>query len=225
MNQNINLYAAHLRPVNVVVTGKKLGFVILFLMSSGLIGGSLWQAEADKMKNRADSAKSTLDIQQKAHDTLAKQMAERKVSPALAQELSMTRALLNTHKEVLEYLRSGQLGNTNGFSDVFKGFAKQAPTDLWLTYFAVAGGGIGQTIEVKGRMLSSNNLPAYVEKLGKEDVFSNRRFSMLEMNEKTNAPAANQGTQSAQAQAAASSLPARYIEFILRSENFAGAKK
>jgi hypothetical protein len=81
-------------------------------------------------------------------------------------------------REVIEVLDSGMLGNTDGFSGLMTGFARQSQTDLWLTGFRVTGNG---EIEIQGRLLDPAKLPVYVQRLSSEPVFQGRHFAALEM--------------------------------------------
>jgi hypothetical protein len=133
-------------------------------------------------------------------------VSERRVSPPLAAELEQARETLDTRQAVIGQLDSGQMESGAGFSEIFAGFARLAwpGSRLWLTGFSVTRG--GEAIEIRGRTLDASALPAYVQGLGKEAAFQGRRFSGLEM-------------QDREVKADAASAPARFTEFVLRSEN------
>ena len=160
---------------------------------------------------------------------MGKDVAQRKVSPALVAEQGSARAMLAAGKEVMAVLDSGKLGNTVGFSAFMTGFALHAQSELWLTGFQITEG--GEEIEIRGRLLDPVTLPAYVQGLSSEPVFQGRRFAALEMRGvdpdelATNQPiqpvAVNGADQAAQPQPVFR-LP-RFVEFVLRSENAGGA--
>ena len=217
MSQQINLYETRLRPHYELASGRNLGIATLFLLIAlGAAGFWMWQ-EADKKSAEAAVLKSTEESQQQKFTELSKLLAERRVSGPLASELGQARATLALRKEVLDYLHSGQLGNTTGFSPVFLGFSRLAQNDLWLTGFTVTNG--GSEISLRGRLFDQGKLPPYVQKLGQEPAFQGRRFATLEMlgvvpkddKKKTGVTAAPGPVEA--------SLPP-FIEFVLHSESF-----
>lgn len=223
MSQQINLYEDRLRPRHELATGKNLvaGAVIVLVVMAAL---SIWtHMEASRVSEDAASIQKALTGAQEKLTTLSKQTAERKVSPALANERDSIKSVLAQQREIMNVLESGALGRTTGFATVMTGFARQTTHDLWLTGFSVTMG--GDEIEIHGRTLDPSRLPIYVQSLSNENAFRGRRFAALEMHDvepgilsantaSTGAPATGQtGTQ-----APSTDLP-RFVEFALRSAN------
>ncbi|MDR0576242.1 MAG: hypothetical protein LBI87_01565 [Candidatus Accumulibacter sp.] len=231
MSQEINLYEERLRPRREVLTARNLAVAALALLL-GVMGAAAWtereaaerEAEAEEMKARAEDRQTRLTA-------LAKAVSERSVSPALAARLSEARETLADRANVIEQLESGRLGSATGFSGFFSGFARQAPVnpDLWLTGFIVDRG--GGAVEIHGRTLDASMLPVYVQRLGSESAFAGRRFAGLEMSRKDLAEDAAGKPRPAPAAAgkatgaAAAPGPARFVEFVLRSEGAADGLK
>lgn len=219
MSQQINLYDARLRPRRELASGRNLGVLalIVLLLMTGL---SLWsQLDARRKTEAAAAVQQQLTAVQQKLSELNKSVTERKVSPALQSERDSIRSVLAQRQEIMALLESGRLGNTNGFSSLLTGFARQTTTDLWLTGFTISMG--GDEIEIHGRVLDPARLPTYVQSLSGEAVFQGRRFAALEMHDvnpedaNSDAPAltTNDGSP-----AMAARLP-RHSEFVLRSEN------
>jgi len=217
MTQQINLYEARLRPRHKLATARSLGLgaAILLAMVSAFAGYA--RLGAERRGAELSEVQAAVRAEQERVTALAKAVAERRVSPALSAELAKIRMQLETRQEVVDVLASGSLGNTEGFSGVMFGFARQAQADVWLTGFSVAGG--GEEIEIRGRLLDPAKLPPYVQRLSNEPVFRGRRFAMLDMHNVE--PEVPKADAAAAAQAPAT-VTSRYVEFVLRTESVVG---
>lgn len=223
MSQQINLYESRLRPRHELATARNLGVMALLfvLLMTGL---ALWgRADAERKTAAAEMSGKLQGEEQEKLVAVSKLIAERKVSPALAEEIELAKATLAERKEIVDALDSGKLGNVSGFSAFLSGFARQTQSDLWLTGFSINQG--GEEIEIRGRTLDPARLTAYVHGLSGEAVFKGRRFAALEMRDvEPEALTPDQpGTAKATTAGAAPQLKLpRFSEFVLRSENADG---
>jgi hypothetical protein len=226
MTQEINLFESRLRPRHELATGHNLGIAAALLLVVMTAFAVYAHQGAERKSSEFAALQAQVRTEQDRVTALTRQLAERRVSPALLAELSRTGAMLATRKEVMDVLDSGRLGSSTGFSGVMFGFARQAQSDLWLTGFSVAAG--GAEIEIRGRLLDPAKLPGYVQRLSGEPVFHGRRFATLEMRGvEPEAPKPEQGgvekvVGPGVPPPAPVALP-RFVEFALRSENAAGA--
>lgn len=220
MSQQINLYAARLRPRREVLSGRRLGVALGLVLSWLVVQGWLAHAEAERSAAELGVLRSEVAARQATLVAVGKSLAERRVSAGLQAQIDGAKSLLANRQAVMALLDSGQLGNGTGFSAVMSGFSRQASSELWLTGFSVSLG--GQEIEIRGRLLDSSKLPAYVQRLSAEPVFRGRRFAALDMR------SVDPGETGTAADAAPAALP-RYTDFVLRSanggESAAGGKK
>jgi hypothetical protein len=139
--------------------------------------------------------------------TATRQWAGRQADAKLAGELEAVREKLKRQAAVLTALESRAAGDSRGFSDYLRGFARQVPQGLWLTGFSIGAG--GKDMEIKGRMVSPRLLTEYVRRLNAEPVFRGRSFAGLQID----TPPAGGGAQTA-----------GYREFVLSSVP-AGARR
>lgn len=118
--------------------------------------------------------------------------------------------------EIIDTLKSGAVGNTIGYSEYMRAFARQAVQGLWLTGFKVTGD--AAQISLSGGVLSPELLPVYIQRLGKERIMRGKTFSTLKM---------QQAKVDAGAGAGQGSAPAarRYVEFTLHSSADSEASK
>jgi len=234
VSQQINLYEARLRPRHELVTANRVGIAALVLLVSMTVTSWWTRVQAERQVQSASVVQAQATEAQTRLTELARVVAERKTSPALAAEIEVAKMMLRVREEVLDVLDSDPLGNTAGFSGVMTGFARQAQSDLWLTGFSLTAG--GESIEIRGRLLDAAKLPPYVQKLSLEPIFQGRRFAALEMQDggEPGSGASAAGTavrppvttpqgSVAEGSLSAASLP-HFTEFVLRSEK-AGANK
>ena len=219
MSQQINLYDERLRPRHEVATARNLGISTAILFVAVSVFAVYARINADRQAAELTVAQANVRTEQELVAALAKSVAERKVTPALSAELVRSRSLLQARQEVMDVLTSGRIGNTEGFSGVMFGFARQAQTDVWLTGFSATGG--GEEIEIRGRLLDPAKLPLYVQRLSAEPVFHGRRFATLDMRsiepEVPKADAVAAVTPVAKPAELSPHQPPRYVEFALRS--------
>lgn len=218
MSQQINLYEVRLRPRRLLLTGQRLAIafgVVLVLC----VGGASWARwQAGLVGAESQRLQAEVKTWQEKHDALAKQMAEKRLPAELQAELDHAKTMVAVQMDVIGLLDAGKLGNTEGFSNVFRGFARQTERDLWLTGFSVSQG--GQEIEIRGKLFDSTKLPAYVQRLGSDPAFQGRRFAALTVASVNPADSKAIATVVPQEVMPASGpkLP-RHVEFVLRSEN------
>ncbi len=128
-------------------------------------------------------------------------------SRLLEEELKNAEAKAAAQRELTETLKSGVIGNTTGYSEYMRAFARQAVQGLWLTGFNIAGD--AAQISISGAVLSPELAPAYIQKLSQEKVMHGKSFAALQMQ----LPKVETGKA------------ARYIEFTLQSAEAGGAAR
>jgi cell division protein FtsL len=118
--------------------------------------------------------------------------------------------------ELIETLKSGAVGNTTGYSDYMRAFARQVVQGLWLTGFKVTGD--AAQISLSGGVVNPELLPEYIQRLGKESVMQGKTFSTLKMQQTK----AEEKVVTGQAPASAARS---YIQFTMYSSPDSEAKK
>lgn len=129
-------------------------------------------------------------------------------SPQQANEL-LQKEVQNLEKQVFDQtkvvdaLKSGAVGNTDGYSAYMRAFSRQIIAGLWLTGFNVIGN--GTHIRLTGGVLRAELLPAYIRRLNSEVVMQGKSFSKLQM-------------QQPIVVVPKDAKSAKYVEFSLQSE-------
>jgi hypothetical protein len=108
---------------------------------------------------------------------LASAASSRKQDPRITAEISRLEADLKGRQEVMSVLQAGGLGNTRGFSDHLKAFARQSFEGVWLTGLSIATA--GRDVSVEGRALQAAYVPGYLKRLNGESAMQGHPFSEL----------------------------------------------
>ena len=95
---------------------------------------------------------------------------------------------LKIAREAMAALKGGAFGNQRGFAEYLRAFSRQSLSGLWLTGFSIAGSG---ELEIRGRVLSPDLVPSYIQRLNREQVLAGRSFARLEMSRPKPEPAAD----------------------------------
>ncbi|MBV2235156.1 MAG: hypothetical protein KUL75_06360 [Sterolibacterium sp.] len=219
MQQQINLINPALRKTRDLLSAMPLAMVVGLLLILIMAGGSFARQRATAAQVEADKRTAELTAAQAQLMELSGKTSEGAVDPVLAEELTNSRAMLNLREEVIATLERGVFTGNTGFAEFLRGFARQAPSGLWLTGFVLNP--VDRNIEIRGRMLKATALPEFVQRLKSEDVFRGMSFSSLEIDrpERAGAEETDQAdgfTADSAMRQAAEKLP-DYSEFVMRT--------
>jgi len=119
--------------------------------------------------------------------------------------------------ESIEAFRGGAFGTQQGFAEYLRAFSRQSIGGLWLTAFNIGGSG---ELEIRGRALSPDLLPSYIQRLNRERVLAGRNIARLEMSRPTLEPVADKDKGAGKA-----ARTPRFLEFSLATETAGPEKK
>lgn len=122
-------------------------------------------------------------------------------------EIARLEGEVKARQSIVAALRTGELGNTAGFSGYFAAFGRKAMPGVWLTGFSL--GESGNDLQVRGRVLHPDLVPAYLKLLNGEPVMRGRQVTELKLSAKE----ANPVAQSAATATARPGAPERFVEF------------
>ena len=214
MAQQINLY-------NPIFLHKKKHFsAVTMLQTLGLLIGGILAFygyavfETRALERVAADTRQQVQSQTEQVARLTREFSAEGSSRLLAEEVARASARLKQREELLATLRTGGLGNTNGFSRYLAAFARQPVGGVWLTGFAI--GGDEAELRLSGKVLHSDLVPAYIRALNREEVMRGRRIAEMRLTarEEKDAPAtAPPGANPAAPKPPAA--PLRYVEFSI----------
>jgi hypothetical protein len=119
---------------------------------------------------------------------LGSAMGSRRHDSRITEEIARLEAEVKGRQEVMQVLGSGGLGDTRGFSDHLKAFARQSFEGVWLTGLSIATA--GRDVSVEGRALQAAYVPGYLKRLNGESAMQGHPFSELVIQEPAPDPAA-----------------------------------
>jgi hypothetical protein len=141
---------------------------------------------------------------------LGGQMASRQRDPRVAEEVTRLEGEVKGREEIMAVLHAGGIGDTRGFSDHLKAFARQSFDGVWLTGLSIATA--GRDVSVEGRALQAAFVPGYLKRLNGEAAMQGHPFSELVIEEPAPDPAAKNPVRP------------NYVEFKLTTRAVAGSQ-
>ena len=203
MSQQVNLF-------NPVFLKKEKYFSALTMLQGlgvililGVVFGVWAGRQANNMRDEELASSARVKAAQADLMRIVGDPTKKKASPAEI-EIRTTEAEIRGLQNVFDVLSKGDLGNTEGYSPYLKAFARQIVPGVWLTGFNIADS--GNHIELRGRTLRAELVPAFVARLKAEPSMAGKTFATLEMK----LPGKGEGNRP--------QLAAAYIEFNLQSE-------
>lgn len=200
MSQQINLF----NPI--FMKQKKYFSVVTMLQALGLIvlGSALFYAYAvyqvAQLSKQADEMGKRYVAEQARLVNFSNEFSLQRSGQMVEDELKQLEAQAKAQDVVLATLKSGVIGNTDGYSEYMRAFARQSINGLWLTAFDITGD--GAQMSLSGAVVNPQLVPSYIQRLSKEKVMHGKTFSTLQMQ---------------QPKKDGDRLVPRYVEFNLRS--------
>lgn len=206
MSQQINLFNPEFRKqqqnFSTVAMLQALGLIVL---GAGLFYGYA-RYQVDQLTVHVAEAAKRLEDEQRRFAQSELEFATQNDDLAVKNELAEAEAQLASQKNKMTVLKSGALGNTDGYSAYMRAFARQSVEGLWLTGFEIVGDGGSAQLLIRGGAQNGKLVPLFIRRLNNETVMRGKTFSELQMNQ-------SQGTaKNAQ----------NYVAFVLNSSEISG---
>ncbi len=209
MSQQINLFnpifLEQKKYFSVTTMVQALGLIVLGCV---LFFVFAWYQVESLGKKTAEMTKR-YEAEQIRLSNYSNEFSPERSTQLLNEELADLEKQVAAQNVLLDTLKSGAIGNTKGYSEYLKAFARQSVNGLWLTGFEINGDGTQMSLQ--GAVTNPQLLPAYIQRMNRESVMRGKTFSSLSMKQ----PVAVDGK-----------VPGRgYVEFSLFStEALTGAK-
>ncbi|MBI5007024.1 MAG: fimbrial assembly protein [Nitrosomonadales bacterium] len=200
MSQQINLFnpvfLKQKKYFSVATMGQALGLIML--------GSILFYAYAVYQvqllsRQTAEMNRNYISEQTKLAN-FTREFSPQQTSQMLEDELKKIEAEAAAQESLLNLLKSGAIGNTEGYSGYMRAFARQSIKGLWLTAFDITGD--GAQMSLSGAVVDPQLVPVYIQRLSKEKVMRGKSFAAMQMH---------------RPQQDAGQPAARYVEFSLHS--------
>ena len=179
MPQQINLFnAAFLdRRGRLTLKTAVLGWLAVALLSVAFAGYAALRTRHLTQQERDLADKVT--AAQAEMQRLAGQVGGRRQDPQIVAEIARLESEIKGRDVVMAVLKGGTLGDTRGFSEHLRAFARQSFDGVWLTGLHIAAG--GNDVALEGRALRAEQVPGYLRRLNSESVMQGHPFSELLM--------------------------------------------
>lgn len=200
MSQQINLFNPVFMKQNkyfsVATMSQALGLIAIG--SVLFYGYAAYQV--DQLSGQAEEMSKRYASEQARLRNFANEFSPQRSNQMLEEEQRQLEAQAAAQETLLNTLKSGAIGNIEGYSGYMRAFARQSIKGLWLTAFDIVGD--GTEMSLSGAVVNPQLLPSYIQRLGNEKVMRGKTFSVLQMQ---------------QPKGEAGKAAARYVEFNLRS--------
>lgn len=179
MSQQINLFnpvfLKQKKYFSVVTMAQALGLIMLG--AAAFYGYAVYQveqlsAQTVEMDKRYASEQARLA-------NFTREFSPQRSGKMLEDELKQVEAEAAAQESLLGLLKSGAIGNTEGYSEYMRAFARQSVKGLWLTGFDITGDGVRMALN--GATLDAQLVPVYIQRLSKEKVMRGKTFAALQM--------------------------------------------
>ena len=210
MSQNINLFNPAFRKPRRLLT---LAVVVqcLGITLAALFGYHYYlQQQLSGLAAELATTQQLLRAQVGFVDKLKDKPLPHVAEAQLDAEIRQLEAELKLADASMEGLEGGAIGSQRGFAEYLRAFSRQSIGGLWLTGFSIGGRG---ELEIRGRALSPDLLPTYIQRLNREQVLAGRNIARLEMNQPKPEAVADKDKGAGKA-----ARTPRFLEFSLATE-------
>jgi len=217
MSQNINLltpaFRKQRRLLTLATVAQCLGIVLAVLFGYHFY----LEQQVSGLATELRTAEGMVRSQKGYVDNLKGRTAALKPDAQLDADIARLENELKIAREAMAALKGGAFGNQQGYAEYLRAFSRQSLGGLWLTGFSIAGSG---ELEIRGRVLSPDLLPNYIQRLNREEVLAGRSFARLEMSRPKPEPVADKDKA-----AGKPPLVPRYLDFSLIAMDVARTEK
>ena len=215
MSQNVNLLNPAFRRTRHTVTLATVAQCLAVAVIA-LAGYHYYlQQQVNGLAAELQASEGLLKSQRSYQDKMKGRAAAPKPDAQLDVDIARYEAELKSAREAMAALKGGAFGNQQGFSEYLRAFSRQSMNGLWLTGFTISGNG---DLELRGRVLSADLVPSYIQRLNKEQVLAGRNIARLEMN-RPKAPAAPAAPAAGKDAKTAPARAPRFLEFSLATSD------
>lgn len=208
MSQQINLFNPVFLQQKKIFSARTMAAALLVLFAGLGALNAYGNMRVQALQREADAGAAQLAQKQARLDNVGKEFVPRQKSAAVDAELVEAERQLAALRDVSNVLARGELGNTQGYAEYFRAFARQHADGLWLTGLSISAAGLD--IAVRGRALDPQRVPGYLNRLTLEPVMRGKAFGSLQI---------SQGAVGSRVDESGKSVPlaAPYVEFSLLS--------
>lgn len=179
MSQQINLYHPLFKRQKKYFSGRTMAQALGLLFVVSLVLYTFAAYRVSTLERDVAASAERLKLAENNMLLAERNAPPRVKSPLLEAEAAQLAVHLAAREHMLAILNGGAIGNTRGYSEYFRAFARQDTEGVWLTELRLTNNANG--IMVNGRALEPALVPSYVQRLQNEPTLRGRLFDTLEM--------------------------------------------
>jgi Tfp pilus assembly protein PilN len=145
-------------------------------------------------------------------EDVGKRLLTRSGDPSLRSEIGKLEALVSAPEAALQLLRQDVFGTQQGYSSYLVALARQSVAGVWVTHLHIVGA--GRQVELRGRALSPEAVPRYLQRLSNERALRGLEFDQFQLGQ----PQAPGGEAAADETPALPRAEKGVVEFVLRTQ-------
>ena len=179
MNQQVNLYLPIFRRQKKILSALtivQISSIFFFVFCAIYIYGEI---RLNSFEGQLIELESNLGVLSEEVTKLQRQATDDSGSQLLENEIARLTNELSNRQRIQGLLSNRILGNTNGLSAYLEVIARQHVQGTWLTSISIAEG--GAALSLKGRTLTSELVPMYLDRLATESLLNGMSFNVMEM--------------------------------------------
>lgn len=182
--QQINLYQPILRKQEKVFSAKTLLQGNLLVLGGLVLLSAYSLFQTRQLQSQLAEATQQRNERMQRLSSLSAQYPQRVKDETLQKQLEQLRLQLQNSQALLGAVANYEDTPTQGFSSYLAGLAREDMRSLWLTRIDVRS---QHQLALQGSALSAQDVPTFIQRLGKEPAFSGISFQRVEIqaNEKT----------------------------------------
>jgi hypothetical protein len=201
MTQQINLFDARFRKQKPHFSAATIALALGAVFVLALVIEQLYAYQNRVMQaTLAQNEKRAAELRDQTL-RFYREFGEQGRSNALAEEIARADEQLRLRRGLLAGMQGGVAANAEGFSPYLTALARQTMNGVWLTGVEIAGP--SGDLVLKGRVVDSGLVPAYIRQLNQEPLFRGRSVSELRLIARSEPPAKSEPAK-------------RYVEFSLQ---------
>ena len=221
MSQQINLFNPVFLKQRKVFTSLAMAQALGVLVAGLAVLAWYSGRSVSQLQAQADQSARQLERRQARLLAATAEMRPPARSAQLDAQLAELELRLKALRDAGDVIGRGAIGNTRGYADYFRAFARQDTPGLWLTGVSIEGAGFG--ISIEGRATDAALVPEYLGQLSGETVLKGKTFASLQITTPgASAPASTAATAATAAPAASAAAVVPFVEFRLQAQPESG---
>lgn len=179
MSQQINLFNPQLLRQKKYFSVRTMLQALALIMLGSVIFYAYALYQVQLLTAQSEDSNKRYAAAQARLERYSAEFSPQQAKQLLEDELKKAEAEVVLQRELINTLKSGALGNTTGYSEYMRAFARQATSGLWLTGFDISGDAVQMSIH--GGALHPELVPVYIKRLGQEKFMRGKEFAALQM--------------------------------------------